>query len=161
MRTEFWARVDRSGGLVGCTPWTGAAYRGYGRVSVRVRTGVWRQALAHRVALRGHALPGPRVLHRCGNALCCNPGHLYEGTAAENMADARRHGTLRLPDVRGAANPASKLCPFVVGLIRSSALKARELAELFGVKTGTVHGLRAASSRTWRAGLLEPRAVAA
>jgi hypothetical protein len=43
----------------------------------------------------GEPAPGEQAAHRCGNKLCINPRHLYWGDALANMADAKRHGTLR------------------------------------------------------------------
>jgi len=34
------------------------------------------------------------VLHKCDNKLCCNPAHLYEGTAKDNFEDMRERGQL-------------------------------------------------------------------
>lgn len=43
----------------------------------------------------GPAAPGQQAAHRCGNKLCVNPNHLYWADPIENMADAKRHGTLK------------------------------------------------------------------
>jgi len=32
--------------------------------------------------------------HTCDNPICCNPGHLWWGTAAENMQDASAKGRM-------------------------------------------------------------------
>ena len=54
------------------------------------------QVYAHRVAwvLTHGAIPeGLFVLHKCGNAKCCNPAHLYLGTLSDNALDSVTHGT--------------------------------------------------------------------
>ena len=33
-----------------------------------------------------------QVLHKCDEPRCCNPDHLFLGTASENKADTRRKG---------------------------------------------------------------------
>lgn len=86
-----------------CWEWTGptTAYMRYG---VLYLPRAWRSAiqagrdwlLAHRVsiALAGRHPGHQMVLHRCDNPPCINPGHLFLGSRADNMADARRKGRL-------------------------------------------------------------------
>ena len=90
---RFWPKVDRSGGLGACWPWTGATGdRGYGHF--------WdgaRYRHASRVAwILTHEDPGPLfVLHRCDNPPCCNPAHLFLGTHQDNMDDMTEKGRWR------------------------------------------------------------------
>ena len=37
------------------------------------------------------------LCHACGNGNCSNPKHLYWGTRAENIDDAKKHGTWKSP----------------------------------------------------------------
>lgn len=39
------------------------------------------------VLANGPILSGLCVNHKCDNALCCNPSHMYLGTRADNMID--------------------------------------------------------------------------
>lgn len=104
---DFLSTIDRSAGPDGCWPWTGAiGSRGYGNVRFRGR-----QCGTHRVAFElatGVNPAGMFVLHRCDNARCCNPAHLFLGTHADNMADrthkrrqsrGSRHGNAKLNEV--------------------------------------------------------------
>lgn len=89
---RFMSHVDTTGGTGSCWPWMAARGRdGYGLFSVNRRTiTATRWLLGY---LRGKPLnpvPSPHpeyALHHCDNPPCCNPDHLYVGTAAENMRD--------------------------------------------------------------------------
>lgn len=107
---RFWLKVDRSAGNDACWPWL--AYRspkGYGRFFANAK--MW---LAHAVAWRienGDPPTGLFVLHRCDNPSCCNPGHLFLGTIADNnhdMVAKGRHGSTVHPESRprGDRHPA-------------------------------------------------------
>lgn len=92
---RFWARVDRSGGPDACWPWTGARDRnGYGWFWLYGRNTRAPRAV---VALLLGEIPAPEVFvcHHCDNPICCNPAHLFTGSAADNTADMvgkGRHG---------------------------------------------------------------------
>lgn len=89
------ARRLRKNDETGCLIWTG--YRnpkGYGSISISPG----KPGFAHRVAweLENGAIPdGLCVLHRCDMPACCNVGHLFLGTRADNNADMRAKGRAR------------------------------------------------------------------
>jgi hypothetical protein len=99
-RAKFWSRVD-IGRANACWPFTGPKDKwGYGDLQ-------WerKHVQAHRLAwklLRGD--PGELdCLHRCNNAACCNPEHMYLGTDLENARDriaAGKYGKLSAAQVR-------------------------------------------------------------
>lgn len=91
----FWARMRKQED--GCWIWTGCTYNaGYGSVGWRYKPiGKRTMIAAHRAAwmLTNGPIPeGIDVCHTCDVRLCCNPKHLWLGTAKDNMADARRKG---------------------------------------------------------------------
>lgn len=84
-----------SGGPNACWPWTGSHRKaGYGQFMRG-----WRVLFAHREALErqlGRPLGvGEYALHHCDNPPCCNPAHLYAGSAADNNRDAVARGRHR------------------------------------------------------------------
>lgn len=78
----------------GCWDWPGERNHGYGIMYVRGK----RQRV-HVVAARLFRVPGdgPFVLHRCDRPSCFSPEHLFRGTHADNMADARAKGRMLGP----------------------------------------------------------------
>lgn len=108
---RFWAKVDRSAGADACWPWTsGLTEDGYGQFAgpagERLR--------AHRVAYElthGALPPGLFACHGCDNRPCCNPKHLFAGTAKDNYQDSLVKGRARLRHAptgfgRGDPDPA-------------------------------------------------------
>lgn len=135
-------RLNKTGD---CWLWTGAVSAGYGVSHLAGRT-----QGAHRVAwieANGPIPDGLYVCHRCDVKLCCNPDHLFLGTATENMADASAKGRLAV----GGRNGGAKLTAEDVVAIRSryaaGGVLQRELAVEFGVHRLTV--LRIVNSQLW------------
>lgn len=88
---RFWSQVN----IVGpneCWIWQGRKTKaGYGNIPLH-RT----SSTAHRVAYEiVHGIEVPSdvyVCHRCDNPPCCNPSHLFKGTAFDNQADSMAKG---------------------------------------------------------------------
>lgn len=88
----FWERVERADEAA-CWPFSGRVDRdGYGILRVDGRP-----ARAHRIAwslVNGPIAAGLSICHACDNPPCCNPAHLFAGTAADNVRDAQAKGRL-------------------------------------------------------------------
>jgi len=75
----------------------------YGRISRgRRREGTVPAHVAAFEVTYGTVPPGMQVRHSCDRGLCCNPGHLVAGTAAENAADRLQRRVHPAPSEPGA-----------------------------------------------------------
>lgn len=101
--SEYWAKVDSSGGEDACWPWIGRSRNefGYGQMRWDGVTTVTSHRIAYLLdqGLRAWHLPrNAHVRHRCppGGSPnnCNNPRHLLIGSAADNRADAVADGTV-------------------------------------------------------------------
>jgi len=73
--------------LTECWPWNGSRDAfGYGKKKI-ARKQYYTHRLAYWWANGMHIPAGALVLHRCDNPPCCNPAHLYAGTAKDNVRD--------------------------------------------------------------------------
>ena len=159
MRLEsdrFWSKVDKSGPvpehmphLGPCWVWVASkATDGYGHVRHNRKF-----CPAHRVAFEfavGPIPTGMLVCHHCDNKSCCNPAHLFLGTAEDNMRDMERKGRAVRNHLRGTSNGAAKLTEDQVRQIRKlyvSRKNSAQLARVFSVDRRTV--LRVVARQVW------------
>lgn len=98
---RLWANLNMSD-PDGCWEWLGARLpKGYGFIQGTRWRGEdipYRPLRAHRVAYElavGLIPDGMYVLHRCDNPPCCNPAHLFVGTAKDNARDMVAKGRCR------------------------------------------------------------------
>lgn len=148
MKERFLARFTKDS-TTGCWNWTGTRGRtGYGRLTIG------KQAfLAHRLSYEMFCAPIPDgmcVLHHCDNPSCVNPGHLFLGTQADNIADMvtkRRHAKGHIVAHVGTANFKAKLTESDVIAIRSDYISSGpELARRFGVSNVQISNIRRGKS---------------
>jgi len=105
----FWDKVDKTPGLGPkgtCWEWTaGKNNGGYGHFAESVFSGKRKIWKAHRFSYfleRGSIPDGMLICHTCDNRSCCNPDHLWAGSAKDNSDDmfskGRRNGWLKVTD---------------------------------------------------------------
>lgn len=138
----------------GCWNWTGAKEeKGYGVINGGGNRGP--TVRAHRYAYElfighipeGDGYHGTCVCHRCDNAGCVNPEHLFIGTVAENNADMDRKGRRVNGQLRGSRHPMAKLTDENVAQILASLKPGSALAEQYGVTASIISGIR--HQKTW------------
>jgi HNH endonuclease len=136
MDSKFWAKV-KPGRDDDCWPWQGfKKASGHGLTS-------YKSAPIH-ASRKAYILtygPIPSNLcvnHRCDNAACCNPAHLYLGTRADNMIDfwgkipadeRKRQGRPTVLDAEQLEN---------LWQMRRNGAKLAECASHFGVHVATI-----------------------
>lgn len=131
---EFWSLVAL-GGPDDCWLWLGGVNGdGYG---------YFKKRRANRLAYAlTYGDPRHFVLHKCRKRRCCNPGHLYDGTHAQNMKDMSQDGTHDGHNRRSEGHPGAVLSNEEVLAIRASSDKGVELAKRYGVSQATISSIR-------------------
>ncbi len=109
-RRHILARVNINPNTL-CWEWTkGITKFGHGRDSGAIK--YLGKSSAHQsawIAYNGYYSNLLHVLHKCCTKHCCNPEHLYLGTAKDNRRDAYKDGTAFMPYNRGEGIGTSKL----------------------------------------------------
>ena len=115
-------------------------WKGYGNL-VSTDVGKVRPHRFVRIKIHGACPKNHEAAHRCGNAACVNPHHLYWATSKQNSADMVAHGTRH-------ATRTTKLTEDDVKAIRASEKSGTELAVIYGVSDAHISGVR--SRKYWR-----------
>jgi len=141
---RFWEKVDKSGD---CWKWTASKANGYGIFRINNK-----KVYAHRFSWLIHNSPVPvgmYVCHRCDNPGCCNPGHLFLGTAKDNMQDAKKKGRLAIGEAHGRSKLTAKDVQEIRSLYRiRGEYSGKVLAKLFGVNKSAISKI--VNNKKWR-----------
>ena len=144
----FFFKVDKTNT---CWLWTGCITgKGYGAVTIHQK-----RKATHRWSWeyhRGEIPPGMMVLHTCDVRHCCNPEHLFLGTAKDNTQDMLAKGRGAPGCQYGENNPKSRVTWDEVREMRdlhaTQDATQRELAEKFGISQSAVSYIL--NKKTWR-----------
>lgn len=143
---RLWSAVDKTPGHGPegtCWLWTGLTSSGYGRFTLRKRA-----HSAHRLAYisvngdpgDGRGRHGKQVLHRCDVRLCCNPGHMFIGTPADNVKDCQAKGRRRYAIGEKARH--NKLTATEVLAIRNDARMYIDISAEYGISMGQISRIK-------------------
>jgi hypothetical protein len=129
---RFWGYVDIPNQLINKNKcWLWSKYKdicGYGKFVLGGKT-----YNSHRIA---YMLANPNwnqttyVCHKCDNPQCCNPNHLFAGTAKDNVIDRDKKGRGKLPNQAGSNHSRTKLTEKDIIAIRNKYAK--------GIKQGII-----------------------
>ncbi len=131
---RFWSYVDIRG-FFDCWEWQGGVNdSGYGVFKAngkQIRANRFAYELYH-----GKIPEGKQANHKCNNHPCCNPFHLYAGTAKDNMNDRDDAGR----QARGESQGCHKLTEKQIIEIRANRSRKTqtELAERYNVHQGNI-----------------------
>lgn len=140
---QFWNEIDKSGGPDACWYWKGKKdptiyYRTKLRgKEVKVYRASWE-------FVNGPIPEGLCGLHKCDNPPCCNPSHIFVGTAIDNVQDRTRKGR----SARGAKNAWAKLTEQDVIEIRKSTETGTVLAIKYKLDATSISDIR--RRKTWK-----------
>lgn len=105
--SRFWSKV-KIGNIADCWPWI-AAKRGKGYGVFYSNGKLWVASRAAYIISTNSANNFDLVCHKCDNPSCCNPHHLFSGTAKDNTHDMIKKGRMALGLKHGSyTKPASR-----------------------------------------------------
>jgi hypothetical protein len=148
---RFWAKV-KTGLPHECWEWQGARRRKVKYSAATFKATSYTTVSAPRSAytLAKGEDPGQLwVLHHCDNPTCCNPDHLYLGTAKENAADVKARNRRRNVPKPGETNPRAKLTADQVENVRALFRQGKtntSIGQLLGVHHSTISKIRTGNS---------------
>ncbi len=127
--------IPETGCLIYMGGWSGKGY------------GMKRARYTHRIAYEqafGPIPDGMMVCHKCDVRPCCNPLHLFLGTAQDNTNDAKAKRRMHV----GESNYNAKLTDEIVGAIKASDESQSALARTYGVSQSIISRIK--SGKAWR-----------
>ena len=139
---RFWIKVEK-GDPDACWPWkqSDGPSRGMFRIGRKMTTG----ARAAYLIAKGPIPPGLHVCHKCDFQPCCNPAHLFLGTAKDNLQDAMNKGRTAIGEKHGNAKLKNAQIAEIRRLIEDGQTQ-RKIAESFGVSHSIISEIKCRKS---------------
>jgi hypothetical protein len=140
LENRLWDGIDTSGGNNACWEWQGSRHPdGYGQLDGK---------RVHRLVYEFLVEPIPEgmmVCHKCDNPPCCNPAHLFLGTAKDNADDMvakGRQGWVRKfkhdPRIRQQVTEAHVTAVMEAA---ASGMRERGIADTVGLRLSAVRAI--------------------
>jgi hypothetical protein len=149
-RQEFFRKmkgniqVDRHG----CWNWLRGKMHGYGSIWFAGKR--WTVHRLSYLIFSGEIPTGRLICHHCDNPSCCNPDHLYVGTAQDNMRDRDLRGRNGRKDKPGRRHGKDyKLNQEKVIQIRKAIGSQREIAKLFEIHPSQISKVLSGKRWAW------------
>lgn len=144
---RLWSKIN-VGSKDECWIWKGAkTTAGYGVLRVN-----YKPRYTHRLMWMLHNKTNiPKkdcICHSCDNPPCCNPAHLFLGSQADNLKDARDKGKMEM--ARGINHHATELSEDDIRQIRylgQTKMTHKDIGERFGTTRMSVNDI--IHKRTW------------
>ena len=137
LQKRFWSKVKKQDNGK-CWLWMGCKDpNGYGRFSMPPSRAILAHRLAFELVYSTKIPEGMFACHKCDNPFCVNPNHIFLGTPADNMADAKRKGRME----RGEKRYSAKLTRSMVLAIRKEQGPIGKLARQYGVCEALISGI--------------------
>lgn len=147
-RQWFLMGVDSKEDRTACWNWMRACSKG--RDGQNNRYGCFKfegvQRYSHRVAyeLEHGPIEGKlQVCHTCDNTQCCNPFHMFLGSARDNMQDSQQKGRRRFKPGKLNADQVKELRK-----LRSEGVPYDDLEKRFSLNRASLHD--AATGKTYK-----------
>ena len=88
------------------------------------------------------------VCHICDEPACCNPDHLWLGTAEQNYKDSQNKNRNAKGEKISSAKLTVKKAQEIREIYKKGGISLREIGEIHGVKHSTVYNI--IICKTWK-----------
>lgn len=123
-----------------CWEWNKAIHpTGYGHINIPFNGKQFYKP--HRLVFAlYHHMPTLFVCHKCDNKRCCNPDHLFEGTAADNNLDKKNKG--RSVSMKGEKNGRAVITEQDVRDIRARTESQKKIGLMYGLSQAAISSIK-------------------